>query len=124
MADPVERSALYVSSVEGCPVTRFGTRTLIGATRSAQSPSVVSFETEKVVAIPFAEYERFQREYDRALGNGSLKARKPAEWEQQQKTRRDAQAKQKADRDAAATRRKEAEQGEGTPSAPDTPAQE
>ncbi len=115
MADPVERFGLFVSSVQDHPVTRFGTRTIIGATRSSKTPTVVTFDTSAIVAIPIEEYERFSREYDRALGNGSLERRKPAEW----------QAQLASQRRLDETRRKEREQqGEGTPSAPESPAQE
>lgn len=120
MTDPVERFALYVSSVEGCPITRFGTRTLIGATRSAATPTVVQYDTDKIVAISSDEYRRYLREYERAIVNGTLKRRKPEDWDRQQARRRAAEqaVAQKTDERNAEQR------GEGTPSAPDTPAQE
>lgn len=96
-----QRFALYVSAIEGKPVTRFGTRTLIGASRSRATPNVVDYDTQRVVAIPQEEYSRFRREYDRALGNGSLRRRKAEEWQAQHRHEK----------------RKE-QQGAGTPAAP------
>lgn len=104
--------ALFVSSVDGQPVARWGSRTLIGASRSAATPTVVDYDTELVVAIPEDEYRKFSREYDRALGNGSLKRRDEKAWLAQN---RQPEAK------------KANERGAGTPSAPavdETPAQE
>lgn len=83
MSESAAPFALFVSSVEGAPVTRFGTRTIIGATRSTLAPTVLVFDTEQIVAIPHDEYRRYRREYDRALDNGSLKRRAVADWEAQ-----------------------------------------
>lgn len=76
--------AVYVSSVEGCPVTRFGTRTLIGAARRVKEPTVIDYQPDVVVAITADEFNRYRREYQRALGNGSLKRRTIEEWQAQQ----------------------------------------
>jgi hypothetical protein len=103
--------ALFVSSVVGLPVTRWGSRTLIGASRSAATPTVVDYDTDAVVAIPDDEYRKYSREYDRALGNGSLRRRTEKDWQAQNR-----QPEKRA-----------TERGAGTPSAPavdETPAQE
>lgn len=76
--------ALFVSSVDGCPVTRFGTRTLIGAARRVKEPTVIDYTPELVVAITTAEFSRYRREYLRALGNATLKRRTIEEWQAQQ----------------------------------------
>ncbi len=103
--------ALFVSCVVGKPVTRWGSRTLIGASRSAATPTVVDYDPELVVAIPQSEYAQYTREYDRALANGSLKRRAESHWQAQNRQ----------------PEKKETERGAGTPSAPavtETPAQE
>lgn len=83
MANAAAKFALFVSCVEGCPVTRFGTRTMIGATRSARTPDVVTYDPTVVVAIPLDEHRKYRREYERALANGTLKARGAEEWSAQ-----------------------------------------
>lgn len=69
----------------GSPVTRFGTRTLIGAHRPKVAPfNVIEYEPEHIVAIPVAEFNRYRREYQRALRDGSLRQRSAEEWQAQQ----------------------------------------
>lgn len=75
--------ALFVSSVEGSLVARYGTGTFIGAERRADDPRVVDFHTDLIVAIPHDEFRRFRREYLRALREGSLVARNVDEWNRQ-----------------------------------------
>lgn len=99
MADAAARFALFVSCNEAAgPVTRFGTRTIIGGARNAKDPTRVEFTPELVVAIPHDEYNRYRREYDRALSNKSLVRRSVKQWRQQNQQR------------------------EGTPSPPETAA--
>ena len=95
-----DRFALYVSCVpEEGPVTRFGTRTIIGGERGRNE---VTFRPDEVVAITTSEFARYRREYTRALSNGSLRSRTAAEWKAQN----------------------ESDQRGGTPAAPETaPAQ-
>ena len=85
MAEPHATFGLFVSCVDGKPVTRFGTGTMIGATRSKATPDVVSYDPTQVVGIPHAEYDRHLRSYERALGNGSLKRRTAADYHAQEK---------------------------------------
>lgn len=75
--------ALFVSSVEGSLVTRYGTATFIGAERSATDPRAVEWHPDQVVAIPHDEYRKFRREYLRALREGSLVERTADEWNRQ-----------------------------------------
>jgi Na+/glutamate symporter len=84
MAEPHATFGLFVSCVDGQPVTRFGTGTMIGAARSKATPDVVTYDPTHVVGIPHAEYDRHRRSYDRALGNGSLKARSAADYRAQE----------------------------------------
>lgn len=83
MADPAAAFALFVSSVDGHPVTRFGTRTLVGAARRQLEPTVVDYTPELVVALPHAEASRYRREYERAIQAGSLRRRSADDWRAQ-----------------------------------------
>jgi hypothetical protein len=83
MADPAPAFALFVSSVAGMPVTRFGTRTLIGAARRHLEPTIVDYTPELIVPLPADEYARYRREYNRALANGSLRRRSAEDWRAQ-----------------------------------------
>ena len=64
---------LYVSSVPGRLVFRFGTSVLIGATRSSENPKQVTWEADKIVRIPAIEARRYAREYGGAFDRGDLK---------------------------------------------------
>ena len=79
MAEP-----LYLSSVIGQVVQRYGTKTLLGCERDPADPSVVSWRPELVVAISADEARRFAKEYRRAVTAGSLVTRTAAEWRAQQ----------------------------------------
>jgi len=76
---------LFVSSVEGQPVMRFGTKVLIGADRDADEPRKIRYRTKEIVAIPKDEAHRFAREYGRLITDGSLVEHKADEWSRQQK---------------------------------------
>lgn len=93
MADPRALFAIFVSCVDGQPVTRFGTGTLIGASRTKEAPTLVSYDPTAVVGIPHAEYGQHRRAYDRALSNGSLRERTDADYLAQER----AQAKRDED---------------------------
>jgi hypothetical protein len=81
MADPSEPFGLFVSSVPGKPVARFGaSRVLIGAARRFDGSNGINYFPEQIVAIPYAELRRYRREYQRAIANGSLRARTGDEW--------------------------------------------
>jgi|SRR6187551_177323 len=75
--------ALFVSCVEGSLVTRYGTRTFIGAERRTLEPNVVDYHPEQIVAIPHDEFRKYRREYTRALRDGSLVQRTADEWQRQ-----------------------------------------
>lgn len=79
----LSRFALFVSCVEGSLVTRYGTRTFIGAERRTDDPRQVDFHPDQIVAIPHDEHRRYRREYLRALREGSLVERTADEWQQQ-----------------------------------------
>lgn len=72
--------ALYVSCVPGRLVTRYGTRTYIGATRDPSAEGGVRYDPETVVALTATELADYRREYDRALGAGSLRERTAEDW--------------------------------------------
>lgn len=76
---------LFVSSVEGSPCTRFGTKVLIGADRDADEPRKIRYRTKEIVAIPTDEARRYAREYGRLITDGSLVEHKAEEWSRQQK---------------------------------------
>lgn len=83
MADP-RAFGLFVSAVEGQPVRRYGTPSMIGAERTVAAPNVITYDTALVVAIPVEESDRYLREYTRALRDGSLIQRTAEEWLAQQ----------------------------------------
>lgn len=94
--------SLFVSSVEGHAVTRFGTRppSLIGATRTTKpagnkphywsGDSSITWDTKTIVPIPTTEYARYRSEYDGAIAAKSLVRRTREEWDAQMKAHRDA----------------------------------
>ena len=84
MVDPTP-FGLFVSSVEGQPVTRYGTKTLIGAERDRVNPTQIHYDTRAIIAIPHAELSRYRREYAGAIRDGSLRERTAKQWVEQQK---------------------------------------
>jgi hypothetical protein len=77
--------ALYVSSVQGRLVTRYGAGTrnapsYIGARRVSGDPASIEWDTELVVALTVAEVARFAREYERTLGAKALRKRTGEDW--------------------------------------------
>ena len=72
---------IYFKSLPGKLVTRFGTKSLIGAeivpTKVEKSGRFPQTETEikwsdDIVAIPMVEYGRYRREYARCIREGAL----------------------------------------------------
>lgn len=102
MPDAAAQYALFVSCVEGQPVTRYGTRTFIGAERRAAEPTVIDYDPTLVVAISHDEFRRYRKEYLRALSSGSLVTRDATDWHRQ-------------NRQGSTDER---QQGSGTPPAP------
>lgn len=104
---------VFVSSVQGKLVTRFPSlrqpvAQYIGATRKGKE---IVWNPEAVVAIPMQEWNRYRREYKRALEQGSLKRRTEAEhkaWLQKQQKADEAvkQEAEKAKREAEAEAKK------------------
>lgn len=80
---------LFVSSVEGHPVTRFGTKVLLGAYRDADNPRKVRYRTKEIIAIPRDEAERYAREYGRLIEDEELVAHTADEWTEQQRRLRE-----------------------------------
>lgn len=83
---------LFVSSIEGKLVRRYGTPVQIGAVRECENPDEPNlsrqrwryrWQTDQVVAIPEDEFNRYRREYTRALATGALTKRTEAEWRKQ-----------------------------------------
>lgn len=111
----MEQEFVFVSSVKGKLVTRFPSlrqpvAQYIGATRKGKE---IVWNPEAVVAIPLQEWNKYRREYRRALEQGSLKKRTEADhkaWLQKQK-QADEEAKRKAEEASrkAETEAKEAE---------------
>jgi hypothetical protein len=64
--------AIRVSSVEGRPITRYGTPIFIGAVRDPENGKKLVYTTSEVVTIPRDEAERFRREYVRHIIEGDL----------------------------------------------------
>ena len=98
----MQQEFVFVSSVQGKLVTRFPSlrqpvAQYIGATRKGKK---IEWNPEAVVAIPLQEWNRYRREYKRALEDGALKKRDEAAhkaWLQKQK-QADEEAKTKADK--------------------------
>jgi hypothetical protein len=115
--------ALYLSSVPGFAVSRFGTATktannqLIGARRSATT-GLIEWDEKVIVFIPDEEEERFRTEYGRAIREGHVRKR----------SKEDFQAWLKAATEAAdaalakVTAAREAERKEASKEAPGAPA--
>jgi len=95
VAGTVAAFALFVSSVEGRPVTRYGTKTLIGADRDPSNPRKINYRTKDIVPLPTDEAERYSREYARHIEDGDLVAHTAAEWEQQTQHRAEVGAPRK-----------------------------
>lgn len=74
---------LYLSSIEGKPVTRFGTKVLIGAVRVGNR---VFYQPKVINPIPIAETKRYHREYRRAISAGSVVSHTREQWLAQQST--------------------------------------
>lgn len=90
MADPRALFGLFVSCVVGQPVTRYGTGTMIGASRTKDDPTVVQYDPTLIVGIPHAELSKHRRAYDRAIQNGSLSVRTAAEYSAQERQQEEA----------------------------------
>jgi hypothetical protein len=83
-ATPVpDDGCLYVSSVEGQLVSRFGTRSLIGCRvlpPSQEGPGGPQWETERVEQITAPEFTFYRREYLRLVKQGGLVRRTVEDW--------------------------------------------
>jgi hypothetical protein len=84
MGDPADAFGLFVSSVEGHPVTRFGSSVLLGADRDPDNPKKILYRTDAVIAIPQHEAVRYAREYNRLISEGALVERTADDWRGQQ----------------------------------------
>lgn len=83
MSQPIQ-FALYVSSVAGHLVTRFGAQgSYVGAERDSSDPTTVVWNEEAIVALTEAEVARYSREYDRLIRGGALRKRTAAEFQRQ-----------------------------------------
>src|SRR5262249_17517692 len=105
MADE-PKFALYVSSVAGKLVSRYGAGgrgapSYIGARRAAAEPTTIIWDPELVVALTVTEVARFSREYERALTAKALTKRTRDEWLAQ--TTREREAAKSASDAAPAT---------------------
>lgn len=69
---------LFVSSVEGKPVTRLGKGVLIGCRREK---GAYIFDTVAVIAITQAEVELYGRVYERTIKEGALVRRTRADFD-------------------------------------------
>lgn len=76
--------ALFVSCVEGKPVTRFGSKVLIGADRDPLVRKKIIYRPKEIVAIPVDEAERYGREYSRLIKDEELVEHTAEEWLDQQ----------------------------------------
>lgn len=88
---------IYVSPVKGHMVQRFGAPpgTYWGVERARGGE--LAWEESRIFAIPLAEYQRFQSEYDGAVNDRGLKKRTATEYEAHEKSRAEARKKAKAE---------------------------
>ena len=109
---------MYVSSVEGHVVSRYGSGkaagrrdSFIGARRL--DGGGYEWDTEVIVALTHAEIARYRGEYRRAIKNGALKERTVADYEARRKQQKDdAKATQeKQQKEAAAAAKAQAAGG-------------
>jgi hypothetical protein len=75
---------LYVSSVEGQLVSRYGTRSLFIGARFDQESGKLAWQPEEVVLIPEQEALFYAREYRRLLKEGALRKRTVEDFRKQQ----------------------------------------
>lgn len=119
---------LFVSSVRGKTVRRYGASSLIGAKRrhdpplgpnesASDRPAVTVWTPERVVAITADEHRRYGKEYAREIRDGALKERTEADWLAQNDA--DLKAEAKA-RDAAAKAAKDAAEKAARAATPET----
>lgn len=85
--------AMFVSSVEGHVVSRYGQNVPIGVTfvpspppkrGEAPTPNRPPVWNEKIVALTAAEVAQYGHYYEKHFARGELKKRTFAEWEAQQ----------------------------------------
>lgn len=83
MPDPPHDLVLFVSSVEGKPVTRFGAGplALIGAHFEGRT---IVYQPRRVVGLSRDEIDRYGDHYARTLREGGLTARTREEYDAQQ----------------------------------------
>lgn len=106
---PQPKIALYVSSVAGKLVSRYGAsrpglQVYIGATRTPGKPDEVIWDTDAVIPIPEAEWILYSREYNRHLNStppGLVK--RSAEDHQAYLAKLEAAQKQLAEEERSAT---------------------
>lgn len=138
MPAPAIEFALFVTPIEGQIVTRYGAGSYIGVTRQDKprgktltmvdkhgatrerfvaSPwgndSTLAWDTETIVPIPRVEFEKYRKEYTRAIApGGGLKTHTREQWDAQRKERKakaqEAAAKAEADAKRAAPQTTEA----------------
>lgn len=83
---PEPRFAIFVRSVPGRTVSRFGSRssTLIGARFASESEIAAGSErviwSDRIVPIAEEAFRKFRREYTSALRLGDLTSATEAEW--------------------------------------------
>lgn len=98
---------VYVSSVEGHHVTRPGSGTravkpgTIGVRWDPKRKRLV-WDTEDVIRIPMGDWQRYRKEYGKAVSSGALTVRTKADFDaRQREIARQAEAAQEAAREAA-----------------------
>lgn len=82
-----EAFGLFVSCVEGRPVTRFGSKILIGADRDPSQPNKIVYRPKDIVGIPTLEVARYGREYRRLIDEGDLVSHDAKAWSAQNEQR-------------------------------------
>lgn len=125
---------LFVTPIEGKLVARYGTGSYIGCVRQRVEPATeaerkalarkqpwartsieLKWDTETIVPIPRAEFDRFRKEYTRATApGGGLHKHTKAAWEQQVKARKEVGLQARKEYEESLTKAQEAPSAETT----------
>lgn len=84
MREDGEAFGLFVSCVPGHPVTRHGTKILIGADRDPVERRKIRYREKEIIGITRGEALKYAREYRRSIADGSLREHTREQWLAQQ----------------------------------------
>jgi hypothetical protein len=126
LSDP---GTLFVSCNPAAgPVRRYGSASMIGATRDPKTPKIVAYDPEAVIMIPGDEAREYAREYRKAIASKDLIKRTRANFEAAERKAEAAELKRiearKAEKAEAKKAATESPKQDGAPSAAAEPKTE